>query len=539
MKHLVFTLSLVIVCPLSPYAQSNDTTHRVDEIFSQWNNATPGVSVAISRGDKILYQKAFGLADLEHNVPNMTQTIFEAGSVSKQFTAAAILLLADEGKLSLADDVHKYVPELPVYQARITIQHLLNHTSGLKDWGTIGALTGWPRTTRVYTQELALEIICRQKSLNFDPGAEYSYSNSNYSLLVTIVERVSQQSLADFTKARFFEPLGMKQTQWRNNFREVIPNRAIAYSKSGDAFIQEMPFENIHGHGGLLTTTQDLLTWNKILTTNVIGGAQFTPRRTQKGKLNNGKEISYAAGLFIDQFNGFEEISHSGATAGYRAWLAYYPQKKLSVVLLSNTGAFNPVREGKKIAEIYLGQPLSIAPRNPKSVPLTPSDLKKWDGTYREQGGFDVFQIILKDGQLNSNGHTLYTVHPDTLYLDGLTWMSTKTNAVLLKNASGIKSYVKVRPYDLSPVAMGSLNGNYYSEEAEAGINIEVKGGEVWFHRKPATAFKLTPSFLDGFTSAEGGLYEFKRDKQGKVLGFEVSQSRAESVPFLKTDKMK
>jgi CubicO group peptidase (beta-lactamase class C family) len=268
------TLLVCTLCLSFFFAQSQviDTTRLIDEIFSNWNNATPGGSVLVAKADKIMYQKAFGLADLEHNTPNTTETIFEAGSVSKQFTAASILLLSTEGKLSAQDDVRKYIPELPVYDAPILIQHLLNHTSGLKDWGVIGSLTGYPRTTRVYTQALALEIICKQKSLNFTPGTEYSYSNSNYSLLVTIVERVSGMSLAEFTRTRFFDPLGMKHTKWRNNFREVIPNRAVAYSRTASGYEQQMPFENIHGHGGLLTTPADLMKWNTLLVTHAIGG---------------------------------------------------------------------------------------------------------------------------------------------------------------------------------------------------------------------------------------------------------------------------
>ena len=198
MKFTAILNIILVSCVTSLTAQSGDTLRRIDELFSNWNNATPGVSIAISRNNTTIYKKAFGLSDLEHLTPNTTETIFECGSVSKQFTAMSILLLAQEGKLDLQDDVHKFVPELPDYGKPIRIQHLLNHTSGLKDWGTIGFLGGWPRTTRVYTQDLALQIMCKQKSLNFTPGNEYSYSNANYSLLVTIVERVSGMPLEDF-----------------------------------------------------------------------------------------------------------------------------------------------------------------------------------------------------------------------------------------------------------------------------------------------------------------------------------------------------
>lgn len=350
MRLHLFAVLFCLVCQIA-YAQTNDTTARIDKIFSSWNNATPGGSILVARGTNIIYHKAFGLADLERNVPNTTATVFEAGSVSKQFTAYSILLLENEGKLSVKDDVRKYIPELPVYEAPITIQHLLNHTSGLKDWGSVAALSGWPRTTKVYTLELALQIMTKQKTTNFKPGNEYSYSNSNYSLLVAIVERVSKQTLEDFTKDRLFEPLGMTNTRWRSNFRDIVPNRAQAYGNQDGKYQLLMPFENIYGHGGLLTTTEDLLKWNQLLEKH----DDIYSKRIEHGKLNNGEAITYAAGIQHGEVNSVAEISHSGATAGYRAWLAYYPVKKLTIVLLSNDGAAAPVGLGHAVSYIYLG----------------------------------------------------------------------------------------------------------------------------------------------------------------------------------------
>ena len=533
MKHVFIVFLYLIPGNLIVSAQNADTLRSIDNLFSGWNNSTPGGAVAIARGNKIIYQKAYGLADLEHNVPNTIETIFECGSVSKQFTAISILLLAQEGKLSLQDDVRKYVSELPVYQAPIKIQHLLNHTSGLKDWGSIGELAGWPRTTRVYTQELALEIICRQKSLNFPPGSEYSYSNSNYSLLVSIVERVSGQTLAEFTSKRLFEPIGMNHTQWRNNFRQVIPNRSIAYSKPGANYIQNMPFENVHGHGGLLTTTSDLIKWDQILDTHKIGGDAVAGLRVQKGKLNNGEEIHYAAGLFIDQWNGFVQIQHSGATAGYRAWLAYYPQKKISVALLSNDANFNPFGVGIQIAEIFLGKSV-VKAKEPVFTSVTGAELAKWQGTYKEIGGSDVFALEYNGGKILSNGHTLNTIHSDTLYLDGVKWVDSKAGSIQLQNSSGIRHYARVNSPNLTAGYLAALNGNYYSDDAEVGFTITVKGNEVWAFRRPATSFQLKPAYLDGFLTNDFELYEFQRDKGGKVKSFEVSKSRAARVPFKK-----
>lgn len=532
MKHL---LLFCIGCTLflSASAQSTDTLNRIDEIFSHWNNATPGGSVLVSRGATIVYHKAFGLADLEHNVPNITETIFEGGSVSKQFTAASILLLATEGKLSTQDDVRKYIPELPVYDAPILIQHLLNHTSGLKDWGSVGSLTGWPRTTRVYTQELGLEIICKQKSLNFTPGTEYSYSNSNYTLLVTIVERVSNMSLADFTRTRFFVPLGMTHTQWRDNFREIIPNRAVAYSNTMSGYEQMMPFENIHGHGGLLTTTGDLMKWNTLLQSHAIGGDKLYTMRVQQGRLKNGEQISYAGGLRIETFNNYKEISHSGATAGYRAWLAYYPDKKMTIAILSNDANGNVVAAGKKIAEIFFGKP-EMKTWNPERVPLTESDMKRFSGTYRRIRGIDSFTLTQRDGKLFWNQLPLTAIHKDTLYTNGMKWVFIKPGRMLIKNGADTSSYRGVRAIDSTSRYLQSLVGTYISKEADTEFTITVKHNSVWISRKPNTSYNLTPLYYDGYRGDEFELLEFRRDRKGKVTGFEISLSRAERVPFTK-----
>lgn len=411
MRLSLFTLLLFLLVKTT-FAQQNDTTARIDKLFSSWNNSTPGGSILVARGEKILYQKAFGLADLERNVPNTVNTIFEAGSVSKQFTAFSILLLESEGKLKLTDDVRKYIPELPVYEAPITILHLFNHTSGLKDWGSIGALSGWPRGSRDYTLALGLHIIFKQKTTNFKPGNEYSYSNSNYTLLAEIVQRVSKQSLEDFTRDRLFKPMGMTNTRWRSNFRDIIPNRAQAYSRNGDGYQLEMPFEHIYGHGGLLTTTSDLLKWNRILETHQLGGDALHVKRMQRGKLNDGKEIYYAAGIQNGVWNNVTEIGHSGATAGYRSWLAYYPSKKLTVALLSNDASFANIDVGHEIAEVYFGpEPKEV--RHEVSTISTDGfifDPKQFAGSYYSEEAECTFKIIENNGALEAVNDALETI---------------------------------------------------------------------------------------------------------------------------------
>ncbi|RAV30220.1 serine hydrolase domain-containing protein [Sinomicrobium soli] len=357
MKYTLL-LGLLWWAPLLSAAQTlRDTLSKMDELFVSVDQQTPGISVTVSRHGEVIYHKHKGLANMELGVPVTDSTRFEAGSVSKQFTATAVLLLVQEGKVGLDDDVRQYIPELPDYGKTITVRHLLNHTSGLKDWGVLAGLGGWPRGTREYTNALALEYIVRQPTLNYTPGAEYLYSNSNYTLLTQIVERVSGQTLADFTQERIFNPLGMEATSWRTDFRKIVPHRATAYNKGDDGYETIMPFENTYGHAALLTTTADLDRWNTSWKNSPLGGAALLRLRTERGVLNNGDTIAYAGGVFVNEYNGYRSVNHSGATAGYRAWMAYFPGQELSIVYLSNDGSLSTTGTGNRIASLFLGTP--------------------------------------------------------------------------------------------------------------------------------------------------------------------------------------
>ncbi len=347
----------LLISPLLTQAQSlKDTVSNIQKILSDYIVETgPGGVLLINRGDQTIYQEAFGSSNLESLRLNKTNTVFEAGSVSKQFTATAILMMMEEGKISFEEDVRNIIPELPIYKKPIKIRHLLNHTSGLKDWGAIAAISDWARGTKVFTNELALEIIIKQPDLNNLPGDEYIYSNSNYTLLTIIAERVSGMKLPEFTQKYIFDKLNMKHTEWRTDFRKIVIGRATAYGKRGDQFVLQMPFENTYGHAALLTTVADLDKWNQSWKNTSLGKGKLLELRVQRGVLNDGTIISYASGVHVKDLNGQKEISHSGSTGGYKTWLAYYPESELSIVFLSNAGNINPSGLGQKIASYMLG----------------------------------------------------------------------------------------------------------------------------------------------------------------------------------------
>jgi len=360
----------------------------VDRVFARWTSATPGCAVGVAVGGKTVLAKAYGMSDLEHEVPNTVDTIFEAGSVAKQFTAMAVLLLVKDGKVSLDDPARKYVPELPDYGAPLTIRHLLNHTSGLRDWGSLAGIAGAPRTTREYTHAHVLDIVRRQRSLNFPTGTEWSYTNTGFNLAAVIVSRVSGMPFAEFSRTRIFTPLGMTRTSWRDDHTRVVKGRASAYASASDGYHLDMPFENVHGNGGLLTTVGDLLKWNENFVTPVIGDRALLTTQSTAGQFNDGRPLDYALGLFVGEYRGARNIFHSGSTAGYRAHLNRFPATNTSVAVLCNLATGDATRSANLVSDVFLTglKPVTPTTPTPPAPAMTPAptaaQLAEFGGSY-------------------------------------------------------------------------------------------------------------------------------------------------------------
>ena len=404
------TLSIVLVSSLvfsvAPLAQRGaDQGPQVDEVFSKWTSSTPGCAVGVAVGGQPVLAKAYGMADLEHDIRNTPDTIFEAGSVSKQFTAMAILLLQKDGKLSVDDPVRKYIPELPEYKETVTIRHMLNHTSGLRDWGSVESIAGWPRTTRTYTHAHVLDIVSRQKSLNYPPGQAYSYSNTGYNLAAIIVERVSGMPFAQFEKARIFDPLGMSHTSWRDDYTRIVKNRATAYEEVKGEYHTLMPFENVYGNGGLLTTVGDLLKWNENFVDPKVGDAALIKTMVTPTTFNDGKPQQYAFGLMVDDYRGLPNINHSGSTAGYRAHLNRFPTQRVSVAVLCNTANGDASRSANRVSDLYLTGlgPSNTVLRDQVIRPgprLTAAEQAAYAGEYWSDEAETRFIVAIEQGAL-------------------------------------------------------------------------------------------------------------------------------------------
>ncbi len=397
-------LVAVMVAPSRLAAQIRaDTAAMIDQVFASFNRSdAPGCSIGMDRNGSPLFRRGYGMASLESGAPMTEFSVVESGSVAKQFTAGAINYLALQGKLSLDDPIRKYLPELPDYGSPITIRMALNHTSGIRDMWTLFSLAGIEPGTHLYTMDRALAMVYRQKELNFAPNSAFLYSNSGFLLLAEVVKRVSGQSLAQFSEDVFFKPLGMTHTQWRDDWNRVVPGRVTAYGRTEQGGYQvDMPFMSVYGAGGLLTTVGDLLKWNEHLTHPTIGGQPWVDLMQQRGKLTDGKDIAYAAGLFVTEYRGEPEISHSGATGGYRTYLARWPARKLSLAVLCNVANANTIALGQQVADIFIGpKPAanqstaeSRADSTRGAVPVSVAELAALAGPYYSQE-LDVSYLI-------------------------------------------------------------------------------------------------------------------------------------------------
>src|SRR5258708_7649998 len=369
-------------------------TVAADEIFVDLTKeGSPGCALGVYRDGKMVYSKGYGLANLEQNVPITPQSVFDIGSTSKQFTAASILLLEKQGKLSINDDVRKYIPELSDYGQKVTILHLLNHTSGLRDYLTLMDLAGI-HIDGVTTDEDALQIISRQKALNFAPGSDWLYSNTGFFLLSVIVKRVSGKTLREFAGENIFTPLAMTHTQFRDDHTSLIADRALAYDakeKSAGYRLDVSYFEQT-GDGAVHTSVEDLLKWDENFYSGQVGGKEFLTEIQERGKLNTGKALDYAKGLFIQDCRGLHTASHGGSWGGYRAELLRFPEQHFSVACLCNLGSARPSNRAHRVADVYLASLMKPKDTNKETlerqekvqtpVSVTAEQLRNYEGDY-------------------------------------------------------------------------------------------------------------------------------------------------------------
>lgn len=338
--------------------RSDSLSLRVDNVFARWNrNDSPGCAVSVVRDGAVIHTRGYGMADLEHDVPITPATVFYIGSDSKQFTAMAMALLARDGRISLDDDVRRYIPELPRYDAPITIRHLIHHTSGLRDYYTLRSLADHP-SDGVFGEDEILPLIARQRELNFTPGTQHLYSNSGYLLLSVIVKRVTGKSFRAFADERIFRPLGMTRAHFRDDHTELVKGRAYAYASLGDGYRLSMPNFDVVGAGGLLMPVEEFVAWDRDFYAGTVGGRDLVTQLITPGRLNDGTTLTYAFGLNVGHYKGLRTVGHGGSYGGYRADILRFPDQRFAVAAFCNLASIAPSNLTRQVADIYLGDQL-------------------------------------------------------------------------------------------------------------------------------------------------------------------------------------
>ncbi len=537
--------------PLSAGAQRgsvSDTIGRaVDRVFDAYHGTdSPGCAVGVSQKGRVVYERGYGMANLETGTPITPASIFHVASVSKQFTAMAIMLLARDGKLSLDDDIRKYLPEIPSYGTPITIRHLLTHTSGLRDqWDLIALARGRFEEDRI-TEADVMDIVPRQTALNFTPGAEYLYSNTGFTLLGVIVKRVSGKSLRDFADERIFKPLGMSSTHFHDDYTMLVPGRTSAYAMRGGSWHVSIPNYDTYGATSLFTTVGDLLKWQANFENPIVGDRALIARMETRTPLTGGDTSSYGFCLATDQYRGARVVNHGGADAGYRTNVERFPELGFATVVLCNFAAANPAALGRRVADAYLGSALAPAARvtadvAQQSVALSPDKLRARAGVYLEPRTMQVIELEFSDGRLmmGAQGNQGFVpISDDRMRVTGQPTIATFNDAagtIELVSPTGRPLHLERRPSVAStPQMLAAYAGDYISEELGGAVKrVVATDSALVLNSGPGSAMTMRLVFADTFIGSGGYTVQFTRTR-GQVTGFDVTNNRIRHVKFVK-----
>lgn len=548
-----FLVFLVLVFLSATIGVADEKSDKVDKLFAQWDTTvTPGAALAVIKDGAIIYERGYGMAKLEDGLVITPSKIFDIGSVSKQFTAACVALLALEGKISLEDDIRKYIPEMSDYGKPVRIHHLVHHTSGLRDYNALLSLAGFRPDADYPTVEEAINILSRQKRLNFLPGEEYSYSNSGYFLMGVVVERVAGKTLNEFAQERIFRPLGMKNTFFQDDHTRIILNRATGYSPQGKGFRLDMSDWIQVGDGNVYTSVEDLYRWDQAFENNIPGKELMDMLQTP-GVLNNGQKLDYAFGLVCGEYKGLKTVGHGGSWAGFRAEFIRFPEQRFTVICLANLSTINPLNLCLKVADIYLESEFKEVPqkkpeKEAAAVELSKEELEEKTGNYQDDKFGIWVAVFVREGKLlariRGRDYALVPVSrtkfevPDPragITLEFETDSRGKTQRARLTIRDEKIWLAKAPPVPvLTAAQLKGYEGEYVSDElmgAKYGVLLEKDGLSVKTRHKGLAALK--PMAAEQFVM-EGMNIKFVKGKRNEVTGFRLSVGRAAGIEFRK-----
>ncbi|MBW6537559.1 MAG: beta-lactamase family protein [Mariniphaga sp.] len=524
----------------------------IDSLFFEWNNPnTPGCALGIIKDGELIYAKGYGLANMEYDIPNAPSSVFRIGSTSKQFTAACIILLAEQGKLNLNDNLKGFFPDFPDYAEEITLRHLLNHTSGIRDYLQLAYLKGLGDDD-YYTDDNVMEWLVNQSDLNFKPGEEYLYSNSGYWLLGQIVKKVSGMNMADFAMKEIFEPLEMSSTHFHNDHTRIVKNRATGYAiiENGN-FKISMTTLGMIGDGGIFTTINDIKKWDDAFYSSNVLSKTFWEEMTKQGVLNNGDIIAYASGLMIGEYNGLKTIRHGGAFVGYRADILRFPEEQLTIVLFANRSDANPTLKANQVADVLLKGRFSETskPENDKSVNTIPAEefqINQLTGNYEIQPGI-ILNLTIKNDSLNvfqtwnKRSFNVVKTCGNTFQIPGENDLSftfshlieghTQTLSILYGGRE--TKAERKKEVDVSGIELNNYSGSFYSQELNVNYNFKFEDGILKAKiENKQTVLDCTIIDMDEFATGFG-LIRFQRTG-GIISGFELDAGRVKNLKFEK-----
>jgi CubicO group peptidase (beta-lactamase class C family) len=564
-RFTLAVLFLLILCGRStaqtqPQPLPSNVKAQVDKVFEKWDKSdSPGCALGVYRDGQIIYKHGYGMANLNDDVAITPATVFHVASMSKQFTAASIVLLAQQGKLSLDDDVLKYIPELPDFEERITIRHLVHHTSGLRDQWSLLGLAGWRYSLDLITDDDVMSVMTRQKDLNFKPGEKHVYCNTGYTLMGLIVKRVSGMSLREFTAKNIFEPLGMTHTHFRDDHAEIVKHNALGYGqedKNKPFRLSVTNFDTV-GATSLHTTVEDLQLWDENFYDPRLGGPTFLQQMLERGKLNNGEQLDYAFGLVVGKYKGLPTVDHAGGDAGYRSDMTRFPEQHFSAAVLCNAADTNPPALVRQVADILLAKDLKAPESTPaketaksSGAPLSAEQMAALAGTYWNREDDNFHQIMVKDGklQINLGGDEFHTLKPageTSFHVADVPWgdqveirflpASSEKPRRLEQSFGGEKPdiFESATAFTPSGTELREYVGAYVSEEIDPVYRIVLQDGNLSLTRLKNKPETLRPAVRDVFTG-DIGTARFTRDSRQRISGLVLNAGRIRNFRFEK-----
>jgi len=525
---------------------------KVDQMMAWYGDSTPGGVVAVTRNGEIIFGKSYGMANIEYDIPNTISTPWHMASVSKQFTAMAIVLLHQQGLLDVDDDVRKHLPDLPDFGHTITLRHLLNHTSGLRDHWSLWTMRGG-RMDDVIRQEDIYRLVLRQRALNFEPGSEFLYSNTGYMLLSEVVSTVSEQPFGEWMSENVFEPLAMHSTQIYDDHMRIVPGRAYSYGEREQGMSKSVLSYANSGATSLFTTAEDLAKWLTNFRTGAVGGAEAIEMLQVKTVFNDGEDFDYGLGIGISEQNGLRRLSHGGADAGYRTWLGYYPEIDAGVIVLGNKGDFDSSGIGTDTADAFFAADMTFETDGKETDESEGAGLETPEHLGNAVSGrFSIVdgpyvEFIFEDGNLTAHveGQPVFSMNriEDTEFSieipgGGLSVRfdvgddEAVTTATLIQDDE--TPMRRVDAWDPDAYALADFVGRYYSDELETFYTIDLDGDSLTIGHLRHGENPLTPEEESAFSSDQWfiGQVKFERNDDDIVHKMTMSNGRVRNLAF-------